>query len=67
MSICIIYRSCGFCCVSVLLVATRVYCQRSPPTVYHMRATGWEKVSSTNVAELHYQYKDEKMAQTAAA
>ncbi len=41
--------------------------QRSPPTVYHMRATGWEKVSSTNVAELHYQYKDEKMAQTAAA
>ncbi|XP_064393901.1 proteasome subunit beta type-5-like [Halichondria panicea] len=35
--------------------------------LYHMCATGWEKVSSTNVAELHYQYKDEKMAQTAAA
>lgn len=29
--------------------------------VYHMRETGWVKVSSTDVAELHYQYKDEAM------
>ena len=32
-------------------------------TVYHMKETGWEKVSSTDVAELHYQYKDEKLGQ----
>lgn len=30
--------------------------------VYHMRDTGWVKVSSTDVAELHYQYKDEAMS-----
>lgn len=30
--------------------------------LYHMRDTGWVKVSSTDVAELHYQYKDEVMS-----
>lgn len=26
-----------------------------------MRETGWVKVSSTDVAELHYQYKDDAL------
>lgn len=28
--------------------------------VYHMMETGWVKVSSTNVLELHYRYQEEK-------
>ena len=28
-----------------------------------MQETGWVKVSSTDVGELHYQYKDEAMNQ----
>lgn len=28
--------------------------------VYHMMETGWVKVSSTDVGELHYKYQDEK-------
>ena len=31
--------------------------------VYHMKETGWEKVSSTNVLDLHYQYAEEKKTQ----
>lgn len=29
-------------------------------TVYHMLETGWVKVSSTDVGQLHYQYLEEK-------
>ena len=32
-----------------------IYCLS---VVYHMKETGWVKVSSTDVAELHYQYED---------
>ena len=28
--------------------------------VYHINKDGWVKVSQTNVADLHYQYQDEK-------
>ena len=28
-------------------------------TVYHMKETGWIKVSQTDVTELHYKYKEE--------
>ena len=28
--------------------------------VYHIKEDGWVKVSQTNVADLHYQYQDEK-------
>lgn len=28
--------------------------------VYHMMETGWVKVSSTDVKDLHYQYQQEK-------
>ncbi|KAK3698597.1 hypothetical protein QZH41_014580 [Actinostola sp. cb2023] len=30
--------------------------------LYHMKETGWIKVSQTDVAKLHYQYQDEKKA-----
>ena len=30
------------------------------PLVYHMRETGWIKVSQTDVTELHYKYAEEK-------
>ena len=30
--------------------------------VYHMMETGWVKVSQTDVGDLHYQYRDEKLA-----
>ncbi|RUS77340.1 hypothetical protein EGW08_014894 [Elysia chlorotica] len=29
--------------------------------LYHMKVTGWEKISQTDTAELHYQYAAEKM------
>ena len=29
-------------------------------SVYHMMETGWVKVSSTDVKDLHYQYQKEK-------
>ena len=35
--------------------------------VYHMMETGWVKVSSTDVMELHYKYKEEAMAAAVAA
>ena len=28
--------------------------------VYHIKEDGWVKVSQTNVADLHYEYQDEK-------
>ena len=28
--------------------------------LYHMRETGWEKISQTDVMQLHFQYKDEE-------
>ena len=28
--------------------------------LYHMKETGWEKISSTDVGLLHYQYQEEK-------
>ena len=28
--------------------------------VYHMKETGWVKVSQNDVKELHYKYQDEK-------
>ena len=31
-------------------------------TVYHMKETGWVKVSQSNVKDLHYQYQEEKEA-----
>ena len=31
-------------------------------TVYHMMETGWVKVSQTDVGELHYKYREEKLA-----
>ena len=35
-------------------------CMMSSCIVYHMKETGWEKISSTDVALLHYQYQEEK-------
>ncbi len=32
--------------------------------VYHMKETGWVKVSQTDVGPLHYEYKDEKEKQS---
>ncbi len=31
-------------------------------SVYHMKETGWVKVSQSNVKDLHYQYQEEKEA-----
>ena len=31
--------------------------------VYHMKETGWIKISSDNVLDLHYKYADEKPRQ----
>ena len=41
-------------------------CVDSIFTVYHMMETGWVKVSSTDVKDLHYQYQEEKLAGRAA-
>ena len=30
---------------------------RFRPTVYHMKETGWEKISATNVGPLYHEYK----------
>ncbi|CAG0895216.1 unnamed protein product [Darwinula stevensoni] len=30
-------------------------------TVYHIKETGWEKISSEDCKDLHYQFEDEKM------
>jgi len=38
----------------------------SPHAVYHMKETGWEKVSSTDVGLLHYQYQEEKKEASSA-
>ena len=32
----------------------------APSAVYHMKETGWERVSSTDVKELHYKYAEER-------
>jgi len=29
--------------------------------VYHMKETGWEKISQDDTVKLHYQYQDEKL------
>jgi hypothetical protein len=34
-------------------------------TVYHMKETGWVKISADNVFPLHYKYQEEKAAQRA--
>jgi hypothetical protein len=31
-----------------------------PVSVYHMKETGWVKISQTDVGELYYKYKAEK-------
>ena len=33
-----------------------------PSPVYHMKETGWVKISADNVALLHYEYQAEKAA-----
>lgn len=31
-------------------------------SVYHMKETGWVKISQDDTMKLHYQYQEEKMA-----